>query len=159
KYLHDDPKARLPMDMTAFRFTDDCTSHLTFYLSGEFKSEWLRFYEPCRLGRGGSLCVARASILEVDTLPARGKNSWEPAASGRRMRIPVVGLLNDLDLYHAHKKSSQEITHKTAIFSTQPKQARVLMYRLDEPFHKWEQVKVAGMLRHAVIQAVPAALQ
>jgi CRISPR-associated protein Csb2 len=90
--------------------------------------------------------------------------AWEPTTgNGRQMRILRAGLLNDLILYHNHKKSSTEVEQKVACFATEPRQRRLLyrFYRAGEPvsFPKHLLPQVAGMMRHAVINQVPSELK
>lgn len=158
-----DTSNKLMVDQAVFRFDDKDCVHLRYFFDAKVKPEWLRFFEPFRLGHGESLCVSQATV--VDALPPKvaGLQAWEPSRRGRQMRVLRTGLLDDLILYHNAKKSSHEVEQSVAFFSTESRETRLLyrFYRDGEPyaFHKWQLAAVAGMLRHAVIKQVPANLK
>jgi hypothetical protein len=158
-----DTSNKLMVYQAVFRFDDKDGVHLRYFFDVKVKQEWLPFFEPFRLGHGESLCVSKATL--VDALPSKtvGLQAWEPSRRGRQMRVLRSGLLYDLILYHNAKKSSHEVEQSVAFFSTEPREAR-LFYRFycdGEPyaFHKWQLPTVAGMIRHAVIEQVPASLK
>jgi hypothetical protein len=158
-----DSSNKLMVSQPVFRFDDKDSVHLSYFFDAKVKQEWLRFFEPFRLGHGESLCVSKASI--VDSLPpnALGMEAWEPSRHGKQMRVLRPGLLDDLILYHNAKKSSHEVEQSVALFSTESRETRLLyrFYRDGEPyaFHHWQLSAVAGMLRHAVIGQVPGKLK
>src|SRR5579864_5132999 len=164
QFIFSDPSNKLMTQQPVFRFSDRDGVHLSYFFDADPKKEWLPFYEPFRLGHGESLCVSKANL--IDSLPAKtdGMQAWEPTReNGRQMRIPRAGLLNDLILYHNHRKSSAEVEQKVASFATEPHQRRLFyrFYRDGElvsfPQHVLPQV--AGMMRHAVINQVPSGLK
>jgi hypothetical protein len=159
QFTFSDPSNKLMTQQPVFRFSDRDGVHLSYFFDAEAKEEWLPFYEPFRLGHGESLCVSKANL--IDSLPAKtdGMQAWEPTTgNGRPMRVPRDGLLNDLILYHNHRKSSTEVQQKIALFVTEPRQKRLLyrFYRDGEPtaFPQHVLAQVAGMMRHAVINQV-----
>ena len=143
--------------------------HLRYFFGGEFTEDMLPIYRNVfRLGQGESLCVTGADI--VDALPPCDPSlvSWEPLSSRgslgvtRTMRVLRPGLLDDLILYHSARRSSLEVEHEIAKFTTMNKKP-ILMYRFYQngrecSFGQGEITAVAGMLRHAVIEQVPATL-
>ena len=160
QFTFSDPSNKLMTQQPVYRFSERDGIHLTYFFDAEAKKEWLPFYEPFRLGHGESLCVSRANV--VGTLPAKtdGMQVWEPTTgNGRQMRVPRAGLLNDLILYHSHRKSSTEVEQKVALFTTEPRQRRLLyrFYRDGELMSFPEHIlpQIAGMMRHAVINQVP----
>lgn len=158
-----DTSNKLMVYQPVFRLDDRNGVHLRYFFASNVKEEWLPFFEPYRLGHGESLCVSKATV--VDGLPLRttGMHAWEPSRRGRQMRILRSGLLDDLILYHNVKKSSHEVEQSVSFFSAEPPETRLLyrFYRDGKPyaFHQWELPTVAGMLRHAVIEQVPANLK
>jgi hypothetical protein len=164
QFTFSDPSNKLMTQQPVYRFSERDGIHLTYFFDADAKKEWLPFYEPFRLGHGESLCVSKANV--IDALPAKadGMQVWEPTTgNGRQMRVPRSGLLNDLILYHSHRKSSTEVEQKVASFATEARQRRLLyrFYRDGElmsfPQHVLSQV--AGMMRHAVINQVPNGLR
>ncbi len=158
-----DPGNKLMVYQPVFRFDNKDGVHLRYFFAAEVKEEWLPFFEPFRLGHGESLCVSKASVADDLPLKTTGMQSWEPFRRGRQMRILRSGLLDDLILYHNARKSSHEVEQSVAFFSTEPRETRLLyrFYCNAEPyaFHQWELPIVAGMLRHAVTEQVPANLK
>jgi CRISPR-associated protein Csb2 len=164
QFTFSDPSNKLMTQQSVFRFSDRDGIHLSYFFDADPKEEWLRFYEPFRLGHGESLCVSKANL--IDSLPAKtdGMQVWEPTTgNGRQMRVLHAGLLNDLVLYHNHRKSSTEVEQKVAFFATEPRQRRLLyrFYRDGEliSFPQHVLAQVAGMMRHAVINQVPNELK
>src|SRR5580658_3950864 len=164
QFTFSDPSNKLMTPQPVFRFLDRDGVHLRYFFDAEARMEWLPFYEPFRLGHGESLCVSKANV--VDSLPAKtdGMQVWEPTTgNGRQMRVPRSGLLNDLILYHNHRKSSTEVEQKVASFATEVCQRRLLyrFYRDGElmSFPQHVLAQVAGMMRHAVINQVPNELK
>jgi hypothetical protein len=164
QFTFSDPSNKLMTPQPVFRFSDKNGVHLSYFFDAEAKKEWLPFYEPFRLGHGESLCVSKADV--IDSLPAKtdAMQAWEPTTgSGRQMRVLRAGLLNDLILYHNHRKSSTEVEQKVVPFATEPRQRRLLyrFYREGEPvsFPQYLLPEVAGMMRHAVINQVPSELK
>jgi hypothetical protein len=158
-----DTSNKLMVYQPVFRLDDRNGVHLRYFLVANVKEEWLPFFEPYRLGHGESLCVSKATVVDGLPLKTTGMHAWEPSRRGRQMRILRLGLLDDLILYHNVKKSSHEVEQSVAFFSAEPRETRLLyrFYRDGEPyaFHQWELPTVAGMLRHAVIEQVPANLK
>ena len=164
QFTFSDPSNKLMTQQPVYRFGDRDGVHLSYFFDAAAKKEWLPFYEPFRLGHGESLCVSRANV--IDALPAKtvGMQVWEPTTeSGRQMRVPRAGFLNDLILYHTHRKSSTEVEQKVATFATEVRQKRLLyrFYKDGEPvsFPQYQLGRVAGMMRHAVISQVPNELK
>jgi len=164
QFTFSDPSNKLMTQQPVFRFSDRDGVHLSYFFDAEAKEEWLPFYEPFRLGHGESLCVSKADL--IDSLPVKtdGMETWEPTTgNGRQMRVPRAGLLNDLILYHNHRKSSTEVEQKVAFFATEPRQKRLLyrFYRDGDlvSFTQHLLPHVAGMMRHAVINQVPNELK
>ena len=164
QFTFSDPSNKLMTQQPVFRFSDRDGVHLSYFFDAEPKKEWLTFYEPFRLGHGESLCVSKANV--IDALPAKTDRMqvWEPTTgNGRQMRVPRAGLLNDLILYHYHRKSSTEVEQKVASFATEPRQRQLLyrFYRDGElmSFPQHVLAQVAGMMRHAVINQVPNELK
>jgi CRISPR-associated protein Csb2 len=164
-YRLGDPANRLMVRQPVYRFANDGT-HLSYYFSGEFTKDMLPFFSSVyRLGHGESLCVSKATLVDVMPSPDN-RQRWEPvnSGSGRDMRILRVGLLDDLILYHTHHKGATEVRQETRLFTTHQEKTRTLFYRFykaDEPFyfHEWETAEVAGMLRYAVMSQVPGHLR
>lgn len=164
QFTFSDPSNKLMTQQPVFRFSDRDVVHLSYLFDADPNKEWLPYYEPFRLGHGESLCVSKANL--IDSLPPKsdGMQVWEPTTgSGRPMRVPRAGLLNDLILYHNHRKSSTEVEQKIASFATEPRQRRLLyrFYRDGElmSFPQHVLAQVAGMMRHSVINQVPNELK
>lgn len=161
RFKLNDASSRLMVGQPVYRFANDGI-HLSYFFDGEFTEDMLNYLEPWRLGHGESLCVAKASLIQSMPPKAVGMQSWEPSHRGRQMRIPRLGLLDDLVAYYNANKSSHEVEHRIARFSIEGISQR-LLYRFyrdgqEHAFHEWELPAVAGMLRHAVIDQVPATL-
>lgn len=111
-----------------------------------------------------SLCVSKATVIDALPEKTEGMQVWEPTAgSGRQMRVPREGFLDDLILYHNHRKSSTEVAQKVTSFATEARQQRLLyrFYKGGElvSFPQYQLAHVAGMMRHAVINQVPNGLK
>lgn len=164
QFTFSDPSNKLMTQQPVYRFEDRDGVHLSYFFDAAAKEEWLPFYEPFRLGHGESLCVSRANVIEALPAKTEGMQVWEPTTgSGRQMRVPRAGFLNDLMLYHTHRKSSTEVEQKVASFATEAHQKRLLyrFYKDGEPvsFPQYQLAHVAGMMRHAVISQVPNELK
>jgi hypothetical protein len=164
QFTFSDPSNKLMTQQPVYRFDDRDGVHLSYFFDAEAKKEWLPFYEPFRLGHGESLCVSKADV--IDALPAKtaGMQVWEPTTGyGRQMRVPRAGFLNDLILYHNHRKSSTEVEQRVTCFATEARQKRLLyrFYKDGQPvsFPQYQLAHVAGMMRHAVINGVPNELK